>query len=59
MKAKIAPGVELNQPVVRVVRGHGGKMLTTEIAEDTEGRSSPRRRVCTEGKGLRVKGEAR
>ena len=37
MKAKIALGVELNQPVVRVVRGHKGKMLTIEITEDTEG----------------------
>ena len=37
MNAKIAPGVELNQPVVRVMRGHQGKMLTAEIAEDTEG----------------------
>jgi hypothetical protein len=37
MKAKIALGVELNQPVVRVVRCHKGKMLTTEITEDTEG----------------------
>jgi hypothetical protein len=36
MKAKIALGVELNQPVVRVVRGHKGKMLTTEITENTE-----------------------
>jgi hypothetical protein len=30
MKAKIALGVELNQPVVRVVPGHGGKILTTK-----------------------------
>jgi hypothetical protein len=37
MKAKIALGVELNQPVVRVVPGHGGKMLTTENTEATEG----------------------
>jgi hypothetical protein len=38
MNAEIAPGVELNQPVVCVVPGHGGKILTTEITEDTEGR---------------------
>jgi hypothetical protein len=37
MNAKIAPGVELNQPIVRVMRGHKGKILTTEITEDTEG----------------------
>jgi hypothetical protein len=30
MKAKIALGVELNQPVVRVVRGHKGKDVTAE-----------------------------